>query len=60
LATNTIERFAACAVQLYKQEQGEPFGSPLLGLYVKWWIRWLSGGISARAFDVFRGSVQWF
>lgn len=30
VATKTIERFVARAVQLYKQEQEEPFGSRLL------------------------------
>ena len=30
-----IERFVARAVRLYEQEQGEPFGSPRLGSYVR-------------------------
>jgi len=36
----TIEKFFARAVRLYEQEQGESFGSLLLGLYVKRWVRW--------------------
>ena len=33
MAEKTIEKFLARAVRLYEQEPGEPFGSPLLGLY---------------------------
>ena len=38
VAEKTIEKFRARAVRLYEQERGEPFGSPLLGLYVKRWL----------------------
>lgn len=41
--TKIIERFVARAVRLYEQGQGESFGSPLLGPYVKRWVRWLYG-----------------
>jgi len=40
VAEKTIEKFLARAVRLYEQEQGEPLGSPLLGLYVERWVRW--------------------
>ena len=43
VAEKTIEKFVAHVVRLYEQEQGEPFGSPLLGLYVKHWVRWIRG-----------------
>jgi len=39
VAEKTIEKFLARAVRLYEQEQGEPFGFPLLGLYVRRWVR---------------------
>jgi hypothetical protein len=35
MAEKTIEKFLARAVWLYEQEQGESFGSPRLGLYVR-------------------------
>ena len=35
VAEKTMEKFLARAVRLYEQEQGEPFGSPLLGSYVR-------------------------
>jgi hypothetical protein len=41
MAEKTIEKFLARAVQLYEQEQEEPFGSPLLGPYVRRWDRWV-------------------
>jgi hypothetical protein len=41
MAEKTIEKFLARAVRLYEQEQEEPFGSPLLGLYVRRWHRWV-------------------
>lgn len=43
MAEKTIEKFLARAVRLYEQEQGEPKGPPLLGLYVKRWVRWIGG-----------------
>ena len=44
VAENTIEKFHARAVRLYEQEQEEPCGSPLLGLYVQRWMSWARGG----------------
>jgi len=35
VAGKTIKKFFARAVRLYEQEQREPSGSPLLGLYVE-------------------------
>jgi hypothetical protein len=35
------EKFLVRAVRLYGQEQEEPFGSPLLGLYVWRWEIWV-------------------
>jgi len=43
LAEKTIEKFLARTVRLYEQEQGEPFGSPLLGLYARRWVKWVRG-----------------
>ena len=40
-----MEEFLARAVQLYEQEQGEPFGSPLLKLYVECRVKWLYSDI---------------
>ena len=37
LAKKTIENFVTRADRLYEQEQKEPSGSPLLGLYVRRW-----------------------
>ena len=48
VAEKTIEKFLARAVRLYEQEQRESFDSPLLGLYVKRWVRWLYGGLTLR------------
>jgi predicted thioesterase len=50
VAEKTIEKFLARAVRLYEQEQGEPFGSLLLGLHVRRWERWSSGVITLRVF----------
>jgi len=44
VAEKTIKKFLARAVRLYEQEQEEPFGSPLLGLYVRRWVRWVTAG----------------
>jgi hypothetical protein len=35
MAEKTIEKFLARAVWLYEQDQGESFGSPRFGLYVR-------------------------
>jgi RNA-directed DNA polymerase len=43
VAEKTIEKFIARAVRLYEQEQEEPYGSPMLGSYVRRWARWSSG-----------------
>jgi hypothetical protein len=48
VTTKTIDRFVARTVQLYEQEQEEPFGSPLPGLYVKRWFGWLFVGVRLR------------
>ena len=54
MATKTIERFVTRAVLLYEQEQGERFGSPLLGLYVRRWERWVrSAGVERMEMDLF-------
>jgi len=41
----TIEKFLARAVRLYEQEQEESFDSPLVGLYVRRWERWVNAGL---------------
>jgi hypothetical protein len=46
VATKTIERFLARAVRLYEQEQEEPCGSPMLGLYVRRWYMWVTAGFN--------------
>jgi hypothetical protein len=43
VAEKTIGKFLARAVQLYEQEQEEPFSSPLFGLYVRRWVSWVRG-----------------
>jgi hypothetical protein len=43
VAEKTIEKFLTRAVRLYEQERGEPFGSPLPGLYVRRWVSWVRG-----------------
>ena len=45
MAEKTIEKFLARAVRLYEKEQEEPFGSPLLGLYVRRWYVWVTAGL---------------
>ncbi len=45
MAEKTIEKFLARAVRLYEQEQGEPLGSPWLGLYVQRWVSWVNAGL---------------
>jgi hypothetical protein len=50
VAEKTIEKFLSRTVQLYEQKQEEPFGSPLLGLYVRRWFGWLYGDIEQFAF----------
>jgi RNA-directed DNA polymerase len=54
VAEKTTEKFLARAVQLYEQEQGERFGSPSLGLYVRRWERWVrSTGVERIGMDLF-------
>ena len=48
VAEKTIEKFLARPVRLYEQEQGEPCGSPLLGLYVRRWVSWVNAGIKSK------------
>ena len=50
-AERTMEKFPAGAVRLYEQEQEEPFGSPLLALYVK-------RSLSFTAVSAFRDAAQ--
>jgi RNA-directed DNA polymerase len=42
VAEKTIEKFLARAIRLYEQEQREPSGPRLLGLYVRRWLKWAS------------------
>jgi hypothetical protein len=56
VAEKTIEKFLARAVRLYEQEQGEPFASPQLGLYVRRWMRWFYGGVTLHTFN---SSAHW-
>ena len=42
MVEKTIEKFVARADRFDEQEQEEPFGSPLLGLYVLRWERSLN------------------
>ena len=44
VAEKTIEKFLARVVRLYEQEQEEPSGSSLRGLYVRRWVRWTTVG----------------
>jgi hypothetical protein len=50
VATKTIERFVAHAVQLYEQEWEEPSGSSQRGLYVRRWHRWVRCIASEKTF----------
>jgi len=44
----------ALPVGLHEQEQGEPFGSPRLGSYVRRWERWVrSMGVEHVEIDLF-------
>jgi len=42
VAEKTVGNFLARAVRLYEQEQSEPDGPPLLGLYVRRWLAWVT------------------
>jgi len=48
-AEKTIEKLIARAVRLYEQEQGESFGSPLIGLYVRRWMSWVDNQVCTTA-----------
>jgi RNA-directed DNA polymerase len=48
-AKDTLKRFVERATRLYEQERGKPEGFPLLGLYVRRWLRWHAGGLTSRA-----------
>jgi len=37
--------FVNRGVRLYEQEQRRPFASPLLGLYVRRWVRWVTASL---------------
>ena len=45
MTEKTIEKFLARADRLYEQEQGESFGSPWLGLYVRRWVSWVNAAL---------------
>ena len=54
VAEKTIEKFFSRTVRLYEQEQEEPFGFPLLVLYVRRWKRWVrSMGVERLGMDLF-------
>ena len=69
VAEKTIEKFLARAVRLYEQEQREPFGSPLLGLYVERLKRFIatithcaayhSRALLVRCAEEFEGYLLW-
>jgi hypothetical protein len=45
VADSTVKRFIEKATRLYEQEVGKPEGFPLLGLYVRRWVRWAVSGL---------------
>ena len=45
MAKATIQRFVARAIRLYEQEREERDGSSALGMYVRRWVGWASGGL---------------
>ena len=47
VAQPTLDRFVEKATRLYEQEKGQPEGSPLLGLYIQRWERWVWAGHGA-------------
>ena len=57
VATKTIERFVAHAVQVYEKEPGEAFAPSRLGKFVQRWIRWLYSGITLRKKEA--NAVPW-
>ena len=57
VATKTIERFIAHAVQIYKKEPGEAFAPSRLGKFVQRWFRWFYCGITLRKKEA--NAVPW-
>lgn len=47
VADATVKRFIEKATRLYEQEVGKPECFPLLGLYVRRWVRWVESGLSS-------------
>lgn len=47
VATKTVEQFVARATQRYAQEPGTPKGVAQLRDYVRRWIGWAAGGLTA-------------
>ncbi len=45
VAKATIQRFVERAARLYEQEREEREGSSALGMYVRRWVGWASGGL---------------
>ncbi len=45
LAKATIQRFVARATRLYEQERAGAGAPDALGMYVRRWVRWASGGL---------------
>ncbi len=48
VAKKTVQNFVARAIRLYEQDPGEALASARLGLYVRRWVRWVTGGGSNR------------
>ena len=44
----TMGKFVARATRLYEQEREKRDGSSVLGMYVRRWVGWASGGLWAR------------
>ena len=45
IARDTVERFVERATRLYEREQHGSDGTPLLGMYVRRWVRWALCGL---------------
>ncbi len=45
VAKATVQSFVERATRLYEQERGERKGSSALGMYVRRWVGWASGGL---------------
>ena len=58
VAEMTLGKFLARAVWLYEHEQGESFGSPRLGLYVRrWYMAFMSPTLNLLMFVSFLSVV---